>query len=49
MDVTEKHVRRTYDESRAAIEQSELGLPENAVAYLFKNAAPAAAAYAISS
>jgi hypothetical protein len=44
LDVTEKHVRRAAEESREAIERSKLGLPEDAVAYLFSEAEPAAAA-----
>jgi hypothetical protein len=42
--VTEQHVRRAHEESREAIERSKQGLPEDAVAYLFGEAAPAAAA-----
>jgi hypothetical protein len=42
--VTEKHVRRAAEESRHAIEQSKVDLPEDAVAYLFNEATPAAAA-----
>ena len=44
LQVTEKHVRRVHDESREAIERSKQGLPDDAVAYLFNEAAPAAAA-----
>ena len=44
LQVTEKHVRRAAEESHEAIEQSKLGLPEDAVAYLFNEAKPAAAA-----
>jgi Sulfotransferase family len=44
VQVTEKHVRRVHDENREAIERSKQGLPEDAVAYLFGEAAPAAAA-----
>ena len=42
--MTEKHVKRAAEESREAVEQSKLGLPEDAVAYLFSEAKPAAAA-----
>lgn len=44
LEVTEKHVRRAAEENRDAIEQSKVGLPEDAVAYLFSEAKPAAAA-----
>jgi hypothetical protein len=44
LQVTEKHVLRAHDESREAIERSKRGLPEDAVAYLFGEAKPAAAA-----
>lgn len=44
LEVTEKHVKRAAEESREAIEQSKAGLPEDAVAYLFSAAKPAAAA-----
>jgi hypothetical protein len=44
LDVTEKFVQRAADENREVIEQSKLGLPEDAVAYLFSEAKPAAAA-----
>jgi hypothetical protein len=44
LQVTEKHVQRAAEESREAIERSKLGLPEDAVAYLFSEAKPAAAA-----
>ncbi|HKP22500.1 MAG TPA: sulfotransferase [Dongiaceae bacterium] len=44
IEVTEKHVKRAAEESREAIEQSKIGLPEDAVAYLFSEAKPAAAA-----
>jgi hypothetical protein len=43
LQVTEKHVRRAFEESREAVERSKQGLPEDAVAYLFNEAAPAAA------
>jgi len=44
LQVTEKHVKRAAEESRETIEQSKLGLPEDAVAYLFSETKPAAAA-----
>lgn len=44
LEVTEKHVRRAAEENRDALEQSKVGLPEDAVAYLFSEAKPAAAA-----
>lgn len=44
LQVTEKHVRRAFEESQEAIERSKQGLPEDVLAYLFSEAAPAAAA-----
>jgi hypothetical protein len=44
LQVTEKHVKRAAEESCEAVEQSKLGLPEDAVAYLFSAAKPAAVA-----
>ncbi|MGH7863710.1 MAG: hypothetical protein ACREQB_01875 [Candidatus Binataceae bacterium] len=44
LDVTENHVRRVFEESREEIERSKLGLPDDALAYLFGKATPAAAA-----